>query len=316
MKPNEIVKKGRILEISWDDCDRAVWDDLSTQVDRSSLEQSWIYGEAVRDHYGMSVKRAVIQFDGESVGVFQIFEKQLFGIVKVARLVRGPIWSKPQDEAMKGIAGSFSLLRRELLFWTPELSDTFDHATLMRKVGKRRMVTGLSTSWLDLSKTEEALLQGFSGNWRNMLRAGERENLKIRMRDDIKGVSTHLSAYDAFRKQKRFVGPPSELIQAMADNSQKGDIITLTAGTDQNPVAGVLLVCHGNSATYYTSWNSDEGRNKRAHNVLLWRVIQELQKRSIKWLDLGGLNTDSAAGVARFKIGLGGEIVTLSGTYL
>jgi len=310
------------LEIIWDNCDRSTWEIASTQADRSSLEQSWIYGEAVRDHYGMTVKRAIIRSNEKTLGIFQIFEKSFLGVAKVSRLVRGPIWldgqaaGEPPEEAMTAIAKSFPLLRRHLLFWTPELPNTAENLNLMRSVGKRRMVTGLSTAWLDITKTDEELLKSFSGNWRNMLRAGERTDLKIRIRDDSKGVGTHLSAYDAFRQQRRFVGPSSELIHSMGENSNKGDIVTLTAGTAQQIVAGVLFVCHGNSATYYTSWNSNEGRNNRAHNTLLWRAIQELKGRGISWLDLGGLNTESAAGVARFKIGLGGEIVTLSGTYL
>ncbi len=316
MKPNEIVKKAQDLEIIWDKGDRARWEEVSSQAGRSSLEQSWIYGEAVRDHYGMSIKRAVIRSDDRTLGIFQIFQKRFMGIATLSRLVRGPIWLDQQEEAMAAIANSFSLPRRNLLFWSPELSDTPEHLGQMRKIGKRRMVTGLSTTWLDISKSDEELMEGFSGNWRNMLRAADRANLKIRMRDDGKGVSTHLSAYEAFRQQKKFFGPPSGFIQAMSDNGRKGDIITLTAGTPQQIFAGVLFVCHGNSATYYTSWNTDEGRNSRAHNLLLWQALQELRGRGIRWLDLGGLNTESAASIARFKIGLGGEIVTLSGTYL
>jgi len=32
-------------------------------------------------------------------------------------------------------------------------------------------------------------------------------------------------------------------------------------------------------------------------------------------LDLGGLNTRDLAGISRFKIGSGGQVVTLAGTY-
>ena len=34
-----------------------------------------------------------------------------------------------------------------------------------------------------------------------------------------------------------------------------------------------------------------------------------------QWLDLGGLNTESQQGLARFKLGLGGEVFTLTGSY-
>jgi hypothetical protein len=32
-------------------------------------------------------------------------------------------------------------------------------------------------------------------------------------------------------------------------------------------------------------------------------------------LDLGGINTARSAGIARFKIGTGGEVLQLAGTY-
>ena len=36
----------------------------------------------------------------------------------------------------------------------------------------------------------------------------------------------------------------------------------------------------------------------------------------IKVLDLGGINTRSLAGISRFKIGSGGEVVTYAGTFI
>lgn len=116
MKPNEIVKKAQDLEIIWDKGDRARWEEVSSQAGRSSLEQSWIYGEAVRDHYCMSIKRAVIRSDDRTLGIFQIFQKRFMGIATLSRLVRGPIWLDQQEEAMAAIANSFSLPRRNLLF--------------------------------------------------------------------------------------------------------------------------------------------------------------------------------------------------------
>ncbi len=49
--------------------------------------------------------------------------------------------------------------------------------------------------------------------------------------------------------------------------------------------------------------------------MLLWRGLLELRGNAVAWLDLGGINT-AAPGVARFKLGVGGEIFTLAGTYI
>jgi len=40
-----------------------------------------------------------------------------------------------------------------------------------------------------------------------------------------------------------------------------------------------------------------------------------LQARGVRQLDLGGVNTRALAGISRFKLGTGGRLVTLAGTY-
>ena len=36
----------------------------------------------------------------------------------------------------------------------------------------------------------------------------------------------------------------------------------------------------------------------------------------VRWLDLGGVATDRSPGIARFKLGMGGEVAILPGTFL
>jgi lipid II:glycine glycyltransferase (peptidoglycan interpeptide bridge formation enzyme) len=126
-----------------------------------------------------------------------------------------------------------------------------------------------------------------------------------------------MGEYDVFRKNKRFIGPPGPFLTAMgpADGAIQ-DVIALSALVEGKRIAGVVLVRYGISATYFVSWTSDAGRRRNAHNLLLWQGIQALKNTGIMWLDLGGLNTAAAAGIARFKLGLGPEPFTLTGTYL
>jgi lipid II:glycine glycyltransferase (peptidoglycan interpeptide bridge formation enzyme) len=78
----------------------------------------------------------------------------------------------------------------------------------------------------------------------------------------------------------------------------------------------MLFLIHGEAATYQLGWTSDQGRDLHAHNRLLWAAIEELKTRGVRWLDLGGVNTQRSAGVARFKIKTGGRVVTFAGTYI
>ena len=78
----------------------------------------------------------------------------------------------------------------------------------------------------------------------------------------------------------------------------------------------MLFLIHGQADNYQVGWNSGEGRDLHAHNLLLWCGIEALQERGIRTLDLGGVNTQRSAGVARFKIATGGVVKQLAGTYL
>ncbi|MEL6980044.1 MAG: hypothetical protein AAGM38_15365 [Pseudomonadota bacterium] len=83
----------------------------------------------------------------------------------------------------------------------------------------------------------------------------------------------------------------------------------------EGPAAAMLFLTHGRAATYHIGWTSDPGRSIGAHNLLLWNAIQTLKRDGILSLDLGGLDTERGAGVARFKLGSGAQPMTLCGTY-
>jgi len=49
--------------------------------------------------------------------------------------------------------------------------------------------------------------------------------------------------------------------------------------------------------------------------LLLWRGIAALKDAGTVWLYLGGIDTESTPGIARFKLGLGATPFTLSGIF-
>lgn len=91
--------------------------------------------------------------------------------------------------------------------------------------------------------------------------------------------------------------------------------MTLRADLGKDRIAAMMFLIHGRAATYQVGWTSDQGRDSHAHNLILWKGIEELQARGVQMLDLGGVNTARSAGIARFKLSTGGQLLTLSGTY-
>jgi len=306
--------------VRWQPASRARWESLFREAGKSSLEQSWAYGEAAAAQHGQQIERHVLSAGGRPVALLQAFRRRYLA-VGVTRIVRGPVWlsdplDAPETAAIcRSIAERYRKRRLDFLLWLPELPDDPRSTALMAAQGLRRVVTGYSSIWLDLRQSPEALLTGMNPKWRNAVGRGQRKGLEASEDRKERQRQAALVLYDAFRRKRRFVGTPGDFIAAIA-TADSNAVLSLTARHDGKLAAGVILVRHGASATYLASWSSETGHTAQAHNLLLWRGIECLQADGIQWLDLGGVNTESQQGLARFKLGLGGAVFTLTGSYL
>ena len=300
-----------------------VWDRLLRQAGQSSLEQSWQYGDAIAGLNGVAVTRRVIHCGDQPVALVQGFRTRDLKLGSINRILRAPVWlaelpAEQRFDVGRSIRREFRQRRTDLLFWLPELPDTADSTRLMRGLGMRRMVTGYSTVWLDIRPDEDSLRRGLRGKWRNSLRAAEKSGLRVHAAERNRAFEDAMVAYDEFRRSRRFIGPPADLIRHIhgAAAGKTNSVRVWEALYEKLAVAGIAVVRHGASATYLAGWTKGEDRHGNAHNLLLWRAITELRKSGTEWLDLGGVDSQTAPGIARFKLGLGGELQTNTGTFL
>lgn len=310
-----------MTEIVWNDASEAQWAKVLSACSRSSLEQSWCYG-AASETMGFRVDRGVIMRDSEAVGLVQGMTKRFFGLATVTQILRGPLWTADVDDAttapvMDHLRRRFTKGALRFVYWVPELTDNPAARAAMRKLHLRRVMTGYSSSWVDLGPDENDILRRMSGQWRNMIRRSAREKISLRVSHGGQDLETLLQRCDAERKSKRYRGPSGRFMKLVTEGAgRRKDILAISAYRKRDLLAGVLMIRHGTSATYYASWTGDEGRAARAHNALIWRGIQTLRQDGVRWLDVGGIDTTTAPGVARFKLGLGGDVFTLAGSYL
>lgn len=180
------------------------------------------------------------------------------------------------------------------------------------------IISGYSTVIMDLSLDEEIMMKQLDGKWRNRLRAAQKEDGL-----DIVPVGLKLPQYRWLlekegiqRSEIGYAALTPDLVPAYQSFAGKNSLAILRADYRGETVAAVLCLIHGQSATYHIGWSGETGRATGAHNLLMWEMILQLKKRGIHWFDLGGVNTQDGAGIARFKIATGGKVVTLPGTYL
>ena len=179
------------------------------------------------------------------------------------------------------------------------------------------MITGYSTGWVGIAEPLEAIRRRLHGKWRNQLVRAEAADLAVAVEPPGDGLTWLLAGNEAHRRRIGYRGPGTAFLSRLAGAAARGgDLFCLLARNEGAPVAGVMVVRHGAAATYEVGYADPRGRTLKATYGLLWRAIELLRAAGVRALDLGGLDTDRAPGVAGFKLGLAPEIVTLPGTFL
>ena len=309
------------MEISWDTASRTDWNRYVTDAHKCPFEQSWSYGEAITATGG-GVKRAIFRKNRKPVAFTQLFTKKIGAFVTLVQLLRGPIFLTETPDltdrfkALRLLQESDLQLTRTIRFWTPEILETPKNHPPFRSLKWRRVITGYNTIWLNLDSSEDNLRQKLEGNWRNGLVKAEKQHLKIRVHNDRKTIEWIIDIYEALRKKRRFGGASAALLRAAYQCvTDRCDFLVLKASRQREPVAAIMLVRHGKSATYMIGWNNEVGRQTNANALLLWKGLLALKNENVNCFDLGGVDTRSLPGIARFKLGMGGDIASLTGTY-
>ncbi|WP_409741321.1 peptidoglycan bridge formation glycyltransferase FemA/FemB family protein [Ferrovibrio sp.] len=319
--------------------DAAAWIAAHDTMRSSVLEQSWCYGEAVATASNGKVQpeRWLVRLRGDAVAMAQVFTRRIGPLGQYVRLVRGPLFAPGLDRASRDAAlalirARYPWRRRCLLWWLPELNGGSDSENAMARLGMRPMVTGYSSIRLDLTPPLERLRSQLDGKWRNTLKTAEKSALLMEVASRAEGswhddaFTALMGEHDEHRLDNRFLGPDAVFYSAFADavgdrRSADEDALLLWAHAGLHlgkvrPIAGILVLRHGRGATYAMGWSNEAGRLVKAHYRLIWRAVAELKSRGVTQFDLGGVDTERGAGVARFKLGLGGEVFTLAGSFV
>ncbi len=310
------------VALDWTDLPERRWNAFLARAHQPALEQSWAYGTAFATlAAGHGVERCAIRQCNETIGVLQVLTKERFAGLRLGHILRGPAWLAPPDATtldatFRAVRSRYRWRRGAVLLWMPDLPFADSVVAAMRGAGMRRVMTGYHTAWVDLARDDAALRAGLAGKWRNLLVKAENSGIRVRATNGAGADADWLiGEHDAFRRARRHKAPDAAALHALLATGRRS-VLTLVALRGKARIAGVMLVGHGSAATYHVGWTGPEGRQAAAHNLLLWQAMLRLRDAGHGFLDVGGLNTTGAPGVAHFKLGLGGVPVTLAGTFM
>jgi hypothetical protein len=231
-----------------------------------------------------------------------------FGPVRLALVPRGPVWPTPRAPAVDELHG----LRRRL-----------PRTCLLVVNGDRKLpastrllplVTPQTMAEWDLRPPPPELRRALHQKWRNRLVRAEAQGQAVHhcaMPPDPCHWLLRCEALQA-RKRRYRTWPPA----LIAAHARLGTARLFVAGPAGAPLAAMLFIVTGARATYQAGWTSAAGRRSDAHRLLIWQAALALRDRGVTRLDLGVIDTDTAPGLARFKLGTGARAHRLGATAL
>ncbi|WP_019960879.1 peptidoglycan bridge formation glycyltransferase FemA/FemB family protein [Woodsholea maritima] len=296
---------------------RSLWDKAFASAPYP-VQQDWAYGDAMMA-LGGNVLRAQVKKDRKTLALAQFTVRRFGGVVSSAVCSLGPVFlgefsQDEKREIYQALRQALPLARPRALIFTPACGQPGEGALK----GMKRVMTGYSSVIMDVSPMMEEIRKAAHVKWRNRLKVAEKSDLIVEpMGSKPSQYTWLLTKEEGQRKAKGYKATPSELVvEYQKSKGAREGVISFQAREGADVIAGMLFLLHGQGATYHVGWGNDRARRLSAHNYILFRAIEALKAKGVTALDLGGVETHKAPGLARFKIGTGGRVVTYPGTYL
>jgi lipid II:glycine glycyltransferase (peptidoglycan interpeptide bridge formation enzyme) len=174
-----------------------------------------------------------------------------------------------------------------------------------------------TTLILDLSKNEEELLLAMHEKTRYNIRLAERRGVAFHagqeeLFENFWSLLSQTAERDRFQTHsKKYYSEMIKILGAgnLTPNRARAEI--LLAKHENAPLAGMIIVYFGDTATYIHGASATEKRNLMAPCLLHWRAIERAKSFGCKNYDFWGIAPANAEkhplqGVTRFKRGFGG----------
>ncbi|MGK2896726.1 MAG: lipid II:glycine glycyltransferase FemX [Candidatus Saccharimonadales bacterium] len=272
--------------------------------------QLWGWGE-VKATYGWRAQRLVVERKGRTIGAVQILYRRMPGLLKeFAYIPRGPVCEEAdRAEVLMGLARYVRDAKTAFVLsiephWTkfPEVKGW---------TRARNTVLIPRTALLDLTKTQDELMEQMTKKTRQYIRKSEREALDVRQLVADDEVRQALVIYRETAQRAGFdLHEDDYYLDIFHKLGEASPIYASFSGKEM--VAFLWFAASETIAFELYGGMNDKGQELRANYALKWYAMNDLKQQGISTYDVNGLLND---GISSFKLGFAGEETQLTGTW-
>lgn len=174
-----------------------------------------------------------------------------------------------------------------------------------------------STVVVDLTRDRDAMLAAMSKHHRYEVRRALAQGVDWTVGRGPVEVATLVTLHRDMTRRKGIGTAPQARSSAIRSLCAAfGDDALIVVGSIAGtPVTACFTLTFGARAFFHTAATAGRGLRSSASYAAVHRLALELAARGIRELDLGGLDQHAMPGVARFKEGFGGRVVSRTGEW-
>lgn len=308
-----MTKKYQIIDAK----DRKQWDKFVTAHPEANFLQSWDFYEFHKSRGNQIVRRVALDEKQQIVAAYA-------GVVEAAKRGRhlavagGPILDWQNQTLVKEI---FADLKSEgekhhcvFVRVRPQLEKSAESLELMKQLGLKPAPMYLSVEYagvLDLSKNEEAILQGMRQRLRRALRKAAKNCITIEKSTDPQDIHTFYQIQLQTANRHDFVAFSEDFFtKQFAAFAKNGEAVLYTAKLGDEILAQNFMIFYGNEASYHYGVSSELGTKYSGAPLLHMEAMRDARERGIKRYNLWGIVGEDETnhrfyGVSVFKRGFG-----------
>ncbi len=166
---------------------------------------------------------------------------------------------------------------------------------------------------IDITRSEEDLLNGMKQKTRYNLKLAEKKGIKVIKEINERTINEFLRLVKVTAERKGIKFHPESYYRKMIETIPEDILKLYSAEYNGKIIAANLVIFYGKTAIYLHGATDDEYRNVMAPYLLQWEAIKDAKEAGCEKYDFGGvktinseqeaMNSKNWTGITKFKLG-------------